>query len=103
MNLLSFKKKDVVEEANKLIEDKSKKDVDEATQKARKCLNSPLFAEYAKEYATAEKSVIEKIFVIDTREPDPLKYAFKMKEAIGELRHIKALMNSVRMKAKVIK
>ena len=103
MNLLSFKKKDVVEEANKVIEDKAKKGVDEAISKARKCLNSPLFKEYAETYAKAEKSVIERIFVIDTREPDPLKYAFKMKEAIGELRHVKALMNSVRVKARVVK
>ena len=103
MNLLSFKKKDVVEKANKVIEEKAKKTVEDATTQARKCLHSELFKEYAKQYAEAEKSVIEKIFVIDTREPDPLQYAFKMKEAIGELRHIKALMNSVKLKAKVIK
>ena len=82
---------------------KAKQEVDETIAKARLCLHSTFFKEYVSQYAKSEKSVIEKIFVIDTREADPLRYAFRMKEAIGELRHIKALMNSVRLKAKVIK
>jgi len=103
MTLLSFKKKDVVAEAQKAIEDKAKLSVDETLKKARKCLNSELFKEYEKEYAGAEKSVIEEMFIADTREKDPLRYGFKMKELIGKLRHLKALMNSVKLKAKVVK
>ncbi len=101
MTLLSFKSKD--EKAEKAVVDKAKRAVEQATAKARLCLNSTLFREYAKEYAEAEKVVLERIFIIDTRETDLTKYAFKMKEAIGELRHIKALYNSVRLKAKVVK
>ena len=103
MSLLSFKKKDPLEIEEREATEKAQKEIDEAVAKARLCLHSTFFKEYAKQYADAEKAVIEKIFVIDTREPDPLRYAFKMKEAIGELMHIKALMNSVRLKAKVIK
>ena len=103
MSLLSLKKKDPIEIKEREATEKARKEVDETIAKARFCLNNASFKEYAQQYAGAEKAIIEKMFVIDTREVDPLRYAFKMKEAIGELRHIKALINSVRMKAKVIK
>ena len=103
MTLLSFKSKAEIEIEEKATIKKSKEAVDEGIAKAKKCLNSPLFEEYAKQYAEAEKAIMERLFIIDTRESDLTKYAFKMKDAISELRHLKALLNSVRLKAKVIK
>ena len=100
MALMSFKKK--TPEQQQLREKRAEKAAiytKEAIAHAKQCLNSPLFEEYLKDYKQAASSAIDVLIDIDSRETDPIKYAFRVKDVLSKIRHLKHLGVMVNYKA----
>ena len=90
-----FKKKDPNDMSLLEAKEKAKVAAKEALAHARKCLDHELFVKYTKEYHKAERATIDQLFIIDKACFEPTVYAFKVKEIVSRLRHLKALYSSV--------
>ena len=78
--------------------EKQEKAAKEALKKARKsaakCLAQPDFREHWEAVKSAEAAIIE--FLKRHDDPDPVRFAFKMKEYQVELRNISFLVDRIR-------
>lgn len=61
----------------------------EAILAAKKCLASPDFQDYLKKYEKAKEAAIN--FVLNYRNPDPIRYAVAIQESVAELKVVEGL------------
>lgn len=65
----------------------------QSIEQARKCLGFKEFKRYKEKYLKSREFTINAL--LELREPDPVKYAFKVQEMLGKLRSLGTLLNSV--------
>lgn len=70
---------------------------EKAQAMARQCLSSKDFQEYRKKYNEAREKTI--FYLLELREPDPVKYAFEVQRLLNSLRSIGSLLNQVAREA----
>ena len=94
---LVFKKKEVKDVENKIVEAKARLDV--VIGLAETCLQSENFIKYRKGYEQAERMVLDTMIQYDTVETDPMRYAFGMKDLLAKLRYTRSLLKAVKSDA----
>ena len=94
--MYKFGKQDPVKEYDKQkIIENARKATDDAIVAAQNCLKTETFLKYRLEYENLEKLLINQMMFIDEVETDPVCYGFQMKDIVGKLRHLGALLRGV--------
>ncbi len=63
------------------------------TQKAKACLEDPKFGEYVAMFHNYEQEVVNSIIMLN--DPDPIQYAFKVRQLVDTLKAYRLLISSV--------
>lgn len=96
-SMLRFRKNqdqnDISGESKKLLE-QHKENIMAARGRARLCLDDPKFQDLRIGYEKALSSAMDVMMNIDESEVDPIRYVFRIKDALGKVRHLRAVIKT---------